>query len=172
MVKKKTSGRRRPRRQYIRGNIDESLSLGTLAAGTLVSDTFDEAAIEKTLISSIVAIWTLDGITIGQGPIEFGVAHSDYTDAEIEQVIETSGSWNPGDKIQQEVGRRLVRKIGVFTADAIDVGVNDGKPIKTKLNWSLTTGLTLKMWAYNRSGSALSTTVPSMRVSGHANLWL
>ncbi len=162
---------------YLKGNVDEVLSLGTLASLTLVADTWDESPEEKTLISSIVCTWTLDQLTSPQGPIIFGVAHSDYSDAEIEAVIENVASWDQGSKVEQEIAKRLVRQIGVFVSDVgttgplTDVVWNDGRPMKTKLNWRLNTGDTLKMWAYNTSGTALSTTVPSMRCHGHANLW-
>ncbi len=162
--------------KYLRGNIDENLLLGTLASKTLIADDWDDVVDEKTLISSIVATWTLDQLTAPQGPILFGVAHSDYTAAEIEEVIENTGSWNEGSKVQQEVAKRQVRVIGTYSAEVgaatiVDVKFNQGKPVKTKLNWILTTGDTLKMWAYNLSASALATTDPAMRANGHANLW-
>ncbi len=149
--------------------------MGTLASGALVGDTWDETVNEKSLLSSIVATWSLDNLTGDQGPLIFGVAHSDYSDAEIEAVIENAGSWDTGDKVQQEIAKRLVRQIGVFASSGLDAVhdqvVNDGKPIKTKLNWMLQTGDTLKMWVFNRSGSALATTVPVLKADGHANLW-
>ncbi len=172
---RKRKGGRRSMRGYLKGNVDEELSLGTLATKTLVADTWDESPEETTLISSIVLTWSLDNITDGQGPIIFGVAHSDYSDSEIEAVIENLASWDQGSKVEQEIAKRLVRQIGQFTsstASAVDdVTFNEGRPMKTKLNWRLNTGDTLKMWAYNISASNLSTTVPVMRANGHANLW-
>ncbi len=175
MAKKR--GRRN--RRYLRGNVDEKLALGTLAASTLVGDNFDESVEERTLVSSLVASYSMDNLTAPQGPIQFGVAHSDYTDAEIEEVIENTDSWTEGNKISQEISKRLVRKIGTFAAEAIptsagavvDLDFNDGNPVKTKLNWILTTGQTLKYWAYNQSSSALATTAPIITASGHVNLW-
>ncbi len=163
--------------KYIKGNIEENLDLGTLASKTLIADTFDETVEERTFLSSIVVSWSLDQLTAPQGPISFGVAHSDYSDAEIEQVLEAVASWKEGDKIAQEVSKRLVKQIGVFVSPVgaaggiTDVSFNDGRPKKTKLNWILTSGKTLKMWAYNDSASALVTTAPFMRANGHANLW-
>ncbi len=156
-------------RGYLKGNVDESLSLGTLASKTLVADTWDESPEEKTLISSIVCTWSIDKLTSGQGPLIFGVAHSDYSDAEIEAVLENQASWDQGSKVEQEVAKRLVRQIGTFQATEIDF--NDGEPMKTKLNWRLNSGDTLKMWVYNNSDDALSATVPVLHCNGHANLW-
>ncbi len=175
MVRKNNPSRRK-RGRYIRGRIDEGLALGTLAAKTLVVDTWDDTVTERSLVSSIVAAWSLDELTSNQGPIMVGVAHSDYTAAEIEEVIENAGSWTEGDKISQERAKRLVRTIGIFAgedtqAGAADWTLNDGKPIKTKLNWILNVGQTLDMWAYNMSADALTTTVPILQAQGHANLW-
>ncbi len=162
---------------YMKGSVEEELDLGTLAARTLVSVIFDQVTSEKTFASSLVATWSLDDFTnaIGDGPIAVGVAHSAYSDAEIEAVIEATGDWNQGNLIQQEIGRRKVRIIGVFrTSQADSQGIavlNDGRPIKTKLNWSLNTGQSLRLWAYNQGSSALATTTPNVRCIGHVNLW-
>ncbi len=173
-VMAKARGKRRSMQGYLKGNVEEQLSLGTLAAKTLVSDTWDESPEEKTLISSIVVTWSISGLTAGQGPLQFGVAHGDYSDAEIEAVLENVASWDQGSKVEQEVAKRLVRQIGQMVSAAgadQDVGFNDGKPLKTKLNWRLNSGDTLKMWVYNSSDGALSTTVPVLHCNGHANLW-
>ncbi len=162
---------------YMKGAVDENLSLGTLNPLTLVSVIFDETVSEKALVASIVCNWSMRDFTVtaNDGPIMVGVAHSDYTDAEIEEVIENAGSWNTADKIQQrEVGRRLVRIVGTFPAAAQSGGstvLNDGRNIKTRLNWMLATGQTLRLWAYNLGTSALGTTVPTVHLQGHANLF-
>ena len=163
--------------RYLRGSIDENLSLGTLAAATLLSAIFDETVNERTLVSSIVVSWSLSNWTPaqGDGPIVVGVAHSDYTDAEIEAVIENVGSWNEGDMVlSREVAKRLVRRVGQFEIPSAAEGgtvLNDGRPIKTKLNWILLQNQTLRYWAYNQGTSALATTSPDIRIQGHANLW-
>lgn len=156
--------------KYIRGSVDEELALTTLASKTVVGTTFDETVQERTLVSSIVANWSGKDFTAGEGPIMVGVAHGDYSDAEIEAVIESTGSWNEGDKVAQEVSKRLVRRIGVLSLADGDPVLNDGKPMKTKLNWILNQGVFLKIWAYNMGSGAL-TTGGIVQAEGHANLW-
>lgn len=175
----KNHGKKRSRRMsgsYIKGIVDEELPLGTLAAKSLVRVPFDEVAAEKTFISSIVASYSMNNWTnvLEAGPILIGIAHSDYTAAEIEEVIENTGSWNRGDKIAQERSKRLIRIIGQFSTEGITgakVSLNDGKPIKTKLGWSLNTGRGLSLWAYNLGVAAVATTDPNVFASGHCNLW-
>ncbi len=168
--------KRRKFRRYIKGAVDESMSLATLASSTLLGQDFDEVVNERTYASSMRCTHSFTRFTKGldDGPVMVGVAHGDYSDSEIEAWIENAGSWNEGDLVQQEVAKRKIRKIGVFDTP-IDATasqtLNDGKPITTKLGWILLQGETLKQWAYNMGASNLETTSPRYMVQGHVNLW-
>ncbi len=159
--------------RYLKGGVNETLVLGTLAASTLVGVDFDEAVNERTLVSSVVATYSLSDVAeaANRGPILIGLAHSDYTDAEIEAVIEMTDSWDEGNLTEREIANRKVRKITVLEAASATetVVANDGKPIKTKLNWILLQGQTLRLWAYNTGTAALA--AGAVRTEGHANLW-
>ncbi len=173
--KGRSGGRRRPMGRYIRGNIDLDVALGTLAAKTLTALAMQQTVTERSLISSIVCQWSLIGKTVAdnQGPIMVGVAHSDYTAAEIEAWLENTTTWAEADQVGREIAGRKIRRIGVFNEDvtlATQV-LNGGRPVKTKLNWILNAGQTLDVWAYNNGSAALATTDPNVVVSGHANLW-
>ncbi len=168
--------RKRNMGRYIRGGIDEALSLGTLAAKDAISQIIGDAPADRLLISSIVCTYSLTAFTksTGDGPILVGIAHSDYTAAEIEEWIESSGSWDEGNKQQQEVANRLVRRIGIFDNpidEAAAARLNDGRMIKTKLNWIVQEDQRLSLWAYNIGTSALATTSPAANMQGHANRW-
>ncbi len=175
---KRTYRRRKPRGKYLKGKVEQDCSLGALGPKTLVSCVSQEVASERLKISSIELIWALKdlAIVVDDGPVIVGVAHSDYTAAEIEEVIENSGSWSEGNLTAQEIAKRKVRIVGVFrqigvAAEAAQTFVlNEGRPIKTKLNWILTTAKGLDFWAYNAGPNAL-TTGSVMSIYGHANLW-
>ncbi len=163
-------------RGYIRGAINNSLNLTTLAALTVVTDANDDAVKEMAWCSSIVCRWSLQNLTpgSGDGPILAGFCHSDYTDAEIEAFIEQDTSWDSGDMVSREIGKRKIRLVGVFDTprDALSaIVLNDGKPIRSKVGWMLNTDKTIKWFAYNLGSSALATTVPALDIYGHANLW-
>lgn len=175
LAKRRPTHRRKYRR-YIRGAIEESMALGTLATKTLIALALNDVVTERTFISSIVCMYSLSNYTpiAGAGPILIGVAKSDYTAAEIEEFVEQTTSWDEGDELSKEVGRRKIKIIGqlVTGAAALDNKVmNDGRPIKTKLGWILTTGNTIDLWAYNMGAQSLATTDPLVQMSGHANLF-
>ncbi len=163
-------------RAYIAGPIDESFALGTLSASSVIISTLSETVVEKAWLSSVRAAWAMKNFTIGadDGPIMVGVAHSDYSAAEIEAWIENTSGWSQADLVAQEVAKRKIRKVGIFESPATateDAVLNDGKPITTKCNWMLMSGQTVSLWAYNMGDSNLATTDPVVHVQGKANLW-
>ncbi len=164
-------------RPYLRGQIQESQGLGTLAPATGVKNAVDDTVDDTTYCTSIVATWTMTGWTgvDGAGPIVVGIAHSDYTLAEIEEWIENASSWKRADLRQQEVARRKIRRVGVFASadaapDAVQV-LNNGRPLKTKCGWILSEDATLALWYYNAGTAAVASTIPVVNTDGHANLW-
>lgn len=166
-----------PNRRYIRGVVNAEEAFGAMAAKAANSTPFPEAVTEQARISSIVAQYSLENFTptSGAGPIMVGVMHSDYTTTELEEFIENVSSWEEGNLVQsKEIGRRLIRIVGTFPtpASALVASVlNDGKPIKTKLNWPLSSGQTLRLWVYNLGTASVATTTPIAQCRGHCNLW-
>ncbi len=154
--------------KYIRGAIDETPVLASLADNTVVKS--DGPTVnERTLVTSIEAVYSIFNFTATEGPVIFGLAHSDYTVAEILEYLSNAGSWNEGSKIEQERARRKIRRVGVFKGLATDEKFADGRSVKTKLNWILLQGQTVAVWAWNKSGGTLTT--GTLDCSGHANLW-
>ena len=173
MAKKKGGSRRT---KYLRGNVDESALLTSLAGEDVTETVFDDSVIERTFISSMVAAWSLSNFTpvTDCGPIMVGVAHNDYSAADIENWIENSGAWDEGDLVSQELAKRKIRMVGIFpipASAAETVVLNDGQPIRTKLGFILNAGLTLNLWCYNLGTATVQTTVPKVRCQGWANLW-
>ncbi len=177
MVVSKHDRRRRKFRRYIKGRIDFELALSTLAGNDVLGANETNVLTETAWLSSIRASWSLmDYVaSTAQGPLWVGIAHSDYTDAEIEEWIEEGASWSEGDMIAtREINRRLIRQVGTFmnltAATAGANALNEGRPITTKCGWMLTTGQTVRFWVYN-SGTGTLTTGALMHVNGYANLW-
>ncbi len=127
--------------------IAEALPLLTLAALDVLGETIAGVVDRPSRVISVHAVWNLELLTAGDGPIEVGIAHSDYTDAEIEEALEAVGSWGSDDKVTRERASRLVRKVGVLTEE--NPVLNDGEIVKTRLNWGLASGSTIRYWARN-----------------------
>ncbi len=168
--------RRRMTGTYIKGNIDINADLGTLAARTaLVVPTADQVS-ESARLTSIDNIYGLADFspTVDVGPVVFGVAHGDYTAVEIEEWMELQTGWDVADLVSREISSRLIRRIGTFEesdSSTISSTFNDGKPMKTRLNWALRSGQGLDFWVYNAGTAAFVTTVPRLVVNGHANIF-
>jgi len=155
---------RRRRRFNLKGvRTRATLSLGTLGSFALVVGSLLGVSDNEYRLVSVKLNWNLETLTAGDGPILVGLAHGDYTAAEIEACIEASGSINKADKVAEEVANRLVRIVGVLHAP--DSSLNDGRPMKTKLNWAIPEGVALDFWAYNENTSALNTGA-SVNVAG------
>ncbi len=174
-----TKGQRRANfSKYIDGAIDDRVTAPTLAPNTLVGLNVTKVTVDTCRISSILAVWSLLNFTaIANASIIVGVAHSDYTDAEVEGWLESAGSWDRGNTTAREVRSRMCRIVGSFRLGGGHnvsnvVVLNGGRPIKTKLNWLLTEGQTIKLWIFNGGAAAYATTVPVLEVQGKANLWI
>ncbi len=165
---KRGRGKRRSGRKWIKGTVLEALALATLANSTLLSSSMSPVN-ERTLAASLWGQWSVRNLTAGEGPIRFGVAHSDYSDAEIEEVLEATASWNEGDLVAQEVANRKVREVGTFSGLNTEEVFNEGRMKKTTMRWILLQSQTLKMWVYNASGATL-TTGAVVSCAGH--VWL
>ncbi len=131
--------------------------LSTLGANVAIVASYFGAADGAYRIVSLQTTWSLKNLTAGEGPIVVGYAHGDYTVGEIKEFIESATSINIGDKIAGEQANRLVRRVGVFSGVGTEETLNNGMPIKTRLNWAIPIGKTFNMFAYNDSGGTLTT---------------
>ncbi len=156
MAKNHGRGRRRRSFNLRRVRVASGFAVGALAALDLIAGAIIPVATDPyRLMSTDLTYKITDLGSASDDGQEFGLAHSDYSDAEIEECLESQASIDLGDKVAQEQANRLVRSIGTFTGDGLsggDKNVNDGLPIKTKLNWHMSTGDALRLWIRNGSG--------------------
>ncbi len=154
-----------------RVRMNGSLAIGALATKDVISGNASASPTIGLRIMSVNATYTISNIGASDDDsFEFGWAHSDYSAAEIEEALEASATMDAGDRVAQEQANRLVRLIGTVSgalAGAAGGGANfnDGKPVKTKLNWLLTPGDTMDLWVRNGSGT-IYTTGASLQVVG------
>ncbi len=135
----------------------ESLPVSNLLSSTAAKADFDSVVDDTTFLLSLEATWDIEGRTAGEGPLVVGVAHSDYTAAEIEEWFQATGSWDRADKIAQERQTRKIRQVGIFAGGGTLESLNDGKPVKTTLKFNVEDGSTLAQWALSLDSSQLTT---------------
>ncbi len=166
MAKHRRRGRKRPLFVPV---IDGQLALGALAASDVAKGNLGSVLDQECWAISIDTIISTTNITAGDGPLLVGVAHSDYSAAEIEEWIEEASSWIKSNKIGQERARRKIRTIGIFRGNLDEEIMNDGRMLRTKLGFALEDGQTLAFWGYNQS-DVVFTTGGTVNIHGKAYL--
>ncbi len=145
--------RRKRRLTYLQMRTNNAL--GALAAADVIAFDFGTNLDREAYFVWAKGTWARQNGTPGEGPIECGFAHSDYTSAEIEECLEASAAWSTGDMVAQEQRKRKVRSCGEFSGTEATEVLNDGQPIFTKLGWAVPEGETLATWA--RTNELLTT---------------
>ncbi len=152
-----------------------ALAVGVLATLDVIKAAGTSAVTNTLRVISIEQAWSITdlGASIDDS-FQFGVAHSDYTAAEIEECLEATAAMDVGNKVENERANRWVRSIGVLQlsgAGAVDGGIqfNDGRPKKTRLNWLLSIGDTIDVWVRNGSGTVYTT---GAILNGIGHLWV
>ncbi len=167
MAKKRTS--RKSRRFNLRRvRCSPELPLGTLASDTaLTVKLAGGTSTTPMVVASVNLTWQISALTADEGPLTVGLAHEDYTVAEIKECLEASAAIDAGDQIAKERANRKIRIVG--TIDSEDERLNEGKPLKTKLNWFFPAGLGVEIFVFNEQTGAL-TTGSSLKVAG--DMWV
>ncbi len=111
---------------------------------------------EDIFIMSADVFAMIRDLTAGETPLEFGLAHSDLTVAEVDENL-TAEVADPDDIIAKERARRPVRRIGLFNAVATQSNWNDGNSKRVKIKFSVGNGFNLNFWVKNKSGGILTT---------------
>ncbi len=143
-----------------------SLALSTLGNVTVLLNDLLGANLTEDFygISMDLSAQVID-LTAGEGdPMILGIAHGDYNITEIKEALEVK-LLGPGNKIEQERSRRLIRKIGTFLSNSSDAGATvlklfgrGGAGItRTKIKFVIQSGKSINLFVYNQSGAALTT---------------
>ncbi len=145
-----------PRRYSLRKvRITAELALVTLASDTALTVAAVAAAGGAYRLVTVKASYAMRSMAAGDGPLTVGWAHGDYSVTEIKECMEAQAAINQGNKVAQEQANRLIRIVGTFTGG--DSTLNDGRPIKTRLNWLITIGQVPNIFAFNEDSGSLTT---------------
>ncbi len=141
------------------------LTLAALAAGDMISlnDLVANNGGQRVFAVSMDVTTTIRAATPGEGPVQVGVAHGDYTAAEIEEWYESQAGMDPTDKVAQEKNGRLCRDIGQFSLVGANEVLNNGNLKRVKLGFLLEDSKGIDAWAHT---STLLTTGAVVNFSG------
>ena len=165
--------RRRRKFNLRKVRVNTRINIGALAADDVIVSAITAASTNPyRLMSCDISYSLVDlGATADDGQ-EIGLAHSDYSAAEVEECIESTAGIDIGDKIAIERADRLVRTLGQLhdsTGTGAGLDFNNGLPMKTKLNWAIGIGDQLNIYVRNGS-SVVYTTGAGLNVIGH--VWI
>ncbi len=154
-VGKKGQGKKRFTMKGVRST--PVLALGALASNIVVVQALITSSTQAYRLTSCSMNWSYEAHTASEGPITVGYSFGDYTVTEIKECLESLTSINPQNKIAQEQSNRWIRIAGVFDGAGLTGELNNGNPIRTKLNWWVPDGSEVNIFAYNDSSSVLTT---------------
>ncbi len=137
--------------------VREDLQLGALLAVSLIAGALSSNSDNEYRAISLRSTYALSDFTAGEGPLTIGVAHGAYSAAEIEEWVESQTAMTRTNLAVIEQSKRMVRQIGTFPGISANEVLNDGKPIHTKLNWSIPSGSNIDLWCYNQGNGTLTT---------------
>ncbi len=131
-----------------------TVSVASLGAGVVVKTDNGAVVVDRVYALWAKGVWTLQANTPGDGPLMVGLAHGDYTAAEIEEAIEATGSWDQSNKVVQEQARRKVRRSGTFDGLLASEKISQGDLVFQKLGFVIEDGETIAAWARNTDADA------------------
>ncbi len=164
-----TKSRKRNNKNFVAIPFETVLTLGTLAENLVLStDLLATSFDDDIYMISVDIAAQLIAQSAGEGPVHVGLAHSDYSDAEILEHLDVDPT-ERHDKIAQEQVRRgrEIRKIGQFsigTDGNAHLNLGGGTMIRKKLGFSINEGKSISVYAVNRGAGA--TTGRLVSVSG------
>ncbi len=155
-AKRRTSGRRnRSKKNFVAIRFAKTLALSTLASATVLKGAIITPTRDLFIIS-VDAVYGKKGGTPGEGPLEVGYSHGDYTVAEIKENLVVDMS-DPGDKIAYEQGRRLVRVAGAYQQITEDEVIDNGRTFRKRIGFQVNEDKSFDLWARNNTSAALTT---------------
>ncbi len=155
--------RRRSNANFVALPYRALVALGTLGSVTAITNGLNgNNFTEDFQCISVDGTWTVDNWTnvTADGPLTVGYANSDYSVTEIKEALEVN-LLGPANMIERERASRRVRAVGTFSegvgGQVRFMQLNNGMPIRTKLNWLISSGKEINLFAFNEGSGALTT---------------
>ncbi len=148
--------KRRGRKPLLVARFLETQIVAAIVNNGIESSTLVDASDQECFLISMDVNMSLGTHIAGEGPLFVGVAHGDYSEAEILEWFQQSNGLSTGDLVTREQAKRLIREIGVFSGVGTEEVMNDGKKIRVPLKFRLQDGVNLNLFTVNLSGATLT----------------
>ncbi len=148
--------RRKRSKNFVAIPFSEAVTIIDNLDGVVQLDTLLPALTEDLFIVSVDCRWGIANHTPQEGPLEVGLAHGDYTAAELIEFLDANVI-DPDDMIANEHSKRKVRRSGLFSGLAQEEVLNNGNAIRTPCKFTVGDGKSFTYWLRNRSGAQLTT---------------
>ena len=126
-----------------------NVSLGALAARKVQAVSLTGSFADEFLVFKTLAAFAWDSPTSGQGPLLVGLCHSGYTNTTIEECLEAANLQGSG-LIATEQAERLVSPMATLDPS------NPAAFVEESRKWPIDDNTGIDHWAYNMSGTALT----------------
>ncbi len=147
---------KRGRKPLLVARFLETQIVAAIVNNGIESSTMVDASDQETFLISMDVNMSLGTHVAGEGPLFVGVAHGDYSEAEILEWFSQSAGLTTANLIAREQSKRLIREIGVFSGVGTEEVMNDGKTIRVPLKFRLQDGIGLTLFTVNLSGATLT----------------
>ncbi len=136
-------------------SVDGSQALSTLASNTIVIAALGGGTMGREVywIGGELQL-ALRDLTPGEGPLEVGICHSDYSTTQVLEKLEADPF--ALNEVVLEQARRRVRRIGTFSGLAESEVLNNGTTISFKARFMMREGTQPSIWIRNKSGAVLT----------------
>ncbi len=116
---------------------------------------------------------TMDGLTAGEGPIDFGFADNALSVAQIAEVLVLDGPLDRNDHDGNEKAMRPVWVLETFVSDSDGPGGPAALPQREKtLRWTFSNPEGWTWFAFNRSGGTLTTGAVIKVLAKYFGVWV
>jgi len=150
---------RRNRRNFVALPIEGTVAVNLLPAYEASADELTSSDYSEDLyLMSADLLISIRNVTAGEGPIEFGVCHSDVTQAQLAAYLNSSGNVDPDDLDAIALARwgKYIRRLGYLSCITSDETVNNGMMKRYKIKMKIGNDHQLYAWAFNRTNAQMS----------------
>jgi len=143
--------------RFMKASHDTTITVGAAISEAVVQQDNLVTLDQDVYVSTLHVLIAIEDLTATEGPIEIGVAQSELTTTEIAEALDASPT-SEYDIPASEHAKRFVRSVGFFDGLNTHEKMNEGRPLKIRINRRFPAGQELpKIWLRNKSGATLTT---------------